>query len=223
MLRVNQLSGFGGQSFAGVLVSTGSDSNTNNPSFTVDLGPPGVKQVLCAFACNDVSGSTVWTWGTGSVGGEAFTYVRAGNRENSGDGGVFTGGATVRALSTSLSGLQTATISMSWGAVMNSTIMLALVVRGVNPTAIDYDGGDNQAGSGPGNDFTISTAGARVVIGAAASSGGPGNFQGPGTEVTALASGALSVGYDLAPTGGAADVYSFSGASKYVISGASFG
>ena len=223
MLRVNQLSGFGGQANSGITITTGAASNTNTPSFTVDLGPPGPKQVLCAFACHDTAGSVPWTWGTGSVGGEAFTYVKAGTQENAGNGGAFTGGATVRALTTSLGGTQTVSISMTWGGTMNATAMLAIVVRGVSPTALSYDGGNYQSGVGPGNDVTLNTAGARIVICAAAAlASPPGSFQGPGVEVTAYTSGNISLGYDLGPAGGASDTYSFAG-GKYVISGAAFG
>jgi hypothetical protein len=221
MLRVNQLSGFGGTAAPALLVATGATTNTSSPSFSVDLGPPGVKQVICAFAATDTNGGLPWTWTTGSVGGEAFTYVVGSGEETAGNGSTYTGGATIRALQTSLSGVQTVSIGISGIGVMDATAMLALVVRGFSTTPIAYDGGANQ-GVSEGNDFTISTVGARLVIGATAAASAPGSFQGPGSEVTAYATGDFSLGYDLSPAGGAADVYSFSG-GKYVIAGASFG
>lgn len=224
MLRINQLSGFGGQAAPGLLIATGSSPNTNNPSFTVDLGPPGIKQVLVVFASADTGNpNDPWTYGTGTVGGESFTYVVGSGEETAGNGSNYTGGVTIRALETSLSGIQTVVMPIvGFAGVMNETDMLALVVRGFSVTPIGYDGGANQ-GESTGNNFTISTVGARIVIGGAAANGGPGNLQGPGSEVTALAIGSRSLGYDLAPAGGAADVYSFSDANKYVIAGASFG
>lgn len=223
MLSVNQLSGFGGGLvIPGLLVSTGSSPNTDNPTFTVDLGPPGVKQVLCVFVSSDEDGSDPWDWSTGSVGGEAFTYVVAAGAEKAGNGSSFTGGATIRTLETELSGPQTVAISISgFSGTMTNNRMLALVVRGYNATPIAYDGGDDIAGDG--NDFTISTVGARLVIGGAAFGGSPGNLQGPGSgEVTPLTGAQYALGYDLVPAGTAGNVYSFSGGS-YVIAGASFG
>lgn len=222
MLRVNQLAGFGGQANPGVIVGTGSSPSTNNPTFSLDLGPPGIKQVLAVFACSDGLGSDPWDWGTGTVGGESFTYVVGSGRENAGNGSTFTGGVTVRALQTSLSGIQTVAMPITgFSGTMTNNRMLALVVRGFNTTPIGYDGGTNE-GASNGNNFTISTVGARVVIGGASASSAPGDLQGPGSEVTAFTSSNLALGYDLAPTGGAADVYSFTG-TKYVIAGASFG
>ncbi len=227
MLKVNQLSGFGGAAGGEMLIATGTASNTSSPSFTVNLGPPGIKQVICAFACQDTSGNDPWTWDTGSVGGEAFTYATPAGQEVAGDGVAFpvgfTGGATVRALQTSLGGNQSIAISMStFSAAMDSTVMLAIVVRGYSATPLAADSGDSEGGS-DGDNFTISTVGARLVIGAAVATGAAGSFQGPGSEVTAYSSGNLALGYDLTPAGGGADVYSFTGASKYVIAGASFG
>lgn len=221
MLRVNQLSGFGGIGF-GMLVSTGSSAGTNTPSFTVDLGPAGLKQVICAFASIDTDGSTPWTYGTGAVGAEAFTYVVPGGEETAGNGGAFTGGATVRALQTTLGGSQTISMSISGFVLpMDMTRMLCIVIRGVSTTPISYDGGSNQPAP-DGDNFTISTVGARLVIGATAAATAPGNFQGPGNAVTVYTDSNIAFGYDLAPAGTTGNVYSFTG-GKYSISGASFG
>lgn len=223
MLRVNQLSGFGsGIAAPSLLIASGTASTTNNPSLSVDLGPSGVKQVLVAFACRGNQGNDPWAWGTGSVGGEAFTYEVPGLEETAGNGSTLTGGATIRSRETTLSGPQTVTIPINgYASSMTETAMLVLVVRGFSATPIAYDGGDNETGSN-GDDFTISTVGARIVIGGAAAASAPGNFQGPGTEVTEVAGTNVSVGYDLLPAGGASDVYSFTG-GKYIIAGASFG
>lgn len=223
MLRVNQLTGFGGQAGAGLLIATGADPNTNSPTYTLDLGPPGVKQVMCCFVCSDNVGADLWSWGTGTVGGESFTYVTPGGEENAGNGSSFTGGATIRALQTSLYGSQTVTIPISgFSGTMTNNRMLAIVGRGFSATPISVDNGDNE-GASNGNNFTINTVGARLVIGGAVATTTPGNLQGPGSgEVTPVSGTELAFGYDLAPAGGAADVYSFTGA-KYVIAGASFG
>ncbi len=222
MLRVNQLSGFGGSPNPYPIINTGSDPNTNNPSYTIDLGPPGVKQVLAVFVCSDTVGSDPWDWGTGTVGGESFTYVVGSGRENAGTGTSFTGGATIRALQTSLSGLQTLVMPISgFSGTMTNNRMMAIVVRGFSTTPIGYDGGTNE-GASNGNNFTISTVGARLVIGGTAASSSPGDLQGPGSEVTEFTSTNLAFGYDPAPAGGGSDVYSFTG-TKYVIAGASFG
>lgn len=222
MLRVNQLSGFGGGGLVPMIINTGSSPNSNNPSYTIDLGPPGVKQVLAVFVCSDPVGSDPWSWGTGTVGGESFTYVVPGGEENAGNGSNFTGGATIRALQTSLSGLQTMTIPVSgFSGTMTNNRMMAIVVRGFSTTPIDVDNGDNE-GASNGNNFTISTVGARLVIGGTSASSSPGNLQGPGSEVTEFTSTNLAFGYDPAPAGGGSDVYSFTG-TKYVIAGASFG
>lgn len=222
MLRVNQLSGFGGLASPGLLVSLGSNPNTNSPAFLLDLGPPGLKQVLAVFACSDVSGNDPWDWGVGSVGGEPFTYVVPIQREQAGNGSNFTGGVTIRSLQTLLSGLQTVTIPvLGFSAIMTNNRMMALVTRGINPTPISYDGGTNQ-GASNGNNATLDTTGAKIVIAGAAVGSAPGDFQGPGNEVTPFTSSNLAFGYDLAPAGGGSDIYSFTG-SKYVIAGAAFG
>jgi hypothetical protein len=214
MLRVNQLSGFGGAGLSAFTFASASDSNTNNPSFSFDLGPAGTKTVICVFACSDSNGSDPWDWGTGSVGGEAFTYVIPGGEENAGNGALFTGGVTIRALQTSLGGVQTVTIPIqNYVGPMNTHQAMLVVARGVSATPISVDNGDN---------FTISTVGARLVVGGCVNGTAPGNMTGPGTEVTLVATSQISIGYDLAPAGGASDVYSFSG-TKYVIAGASFG
>lgn len=222
MLRVNQFSGFGGSASPGMLIYTSTTGATNSPSFTINLGPPGVKQVICAFATTDnVEGNDSWQWGTGSVGGEAFTYAVGSGQESAGDGASYTSGTTIRALQTNLIGEQTVSIPINlFLGTMNSTGMLAFVVRGFSATPIAYDGGNSQGGSA-GDNFTINTAGARLVIGAATGSS-PGNMQGPGSEVTTLSNSVMSLGYDLSPAGGGSDVYSFTG-GKYGISGASFG
>jgi hypothetical protein len=222
MLRVNQLSGFGGSPNPYPIINIGTSPNTNNPSYTIDLGPPGVKQVMAVFACSDSEGSDPWFWDTGTVGGENFTYVVPGNDVQAGTGTSFTGGATIRSLETSLSGIQTVTIPiLSFIGTMTNNRMLAFVVRGFNATPISVDFGENEV-AGDGNNFTLNTVGARLVIGGASASTSPGDLQGPGSEVTAFTSTNLAFGYDLAPAGGASDVYSFTGA-KYVIAGASFG
>lgn len=221
MLKVNQLSGFGGAA-VGVIVRTGSDSNTNNPSYSIDLGPGGPKTVICVFACYDSNGADPWDWGTGSVGGEAFTYATPSGEENAGNGALFTGGVTIRALQTNLAGTQTVTVPIqNFSGPMDTHRAMVLIVRGVSATPISADNGDNE-GASNGDNFTISTVGARLVVGGCVSGSNPGSMTGPGSEVTEVATGVISLGYDLAPAGGGSDVYSFSGA-KYVIAGASFG
>lgn len=223
MLRVNQLSGFGGGAQVGLLVSNGFDSNTNTPSFTVDLGPPGLKQVVAVFACNDISGNDPWDWGTGSVGGVPFSYVVPAGEETAGNGSNFTGGVTIRAVETVLGGEQTVQIPIvGFVATMTNIRMMALVLRGLSSvTPISYDGGHNQ-GASDGNNFTISTVGARLVVGGAVAKSAPGNLQGPGSPHTEVSSSLISFGYDLSPAGTAGNVYSFTG-SKYGIAGAAFG
>lgn len=222
MLKVNQLSGFGSGGFGAITISTASASNTNNPSFNIDLGPAGTKTVICVFACFDTAGTDPWDWGTGSVGGEAFTYVIPGGEENAGNGFAVTGGVTVRALQTSLGGVQTITIPiLNFAGSMSSHQMMTAVARGVSATPISVDNGDNQ-GASNGDNFTISTVGARIVVGGCAAGAAPGSMTGPGSEVTVVSTSNISIGYDLSPAGGASDVYSFSG-TKYVIAGASFG
>jgi hypothetical protein len=225
MLRVNQLSGFGGAVVPSLIVSSGTDTDTNSPTFTVDLGPPGVKQVLAVFGARDTDGSDAWTWGTGTVGGESFTYIVASGRENAGNGSTFTRGITVRAMETSLSGLQTVSMPIvGFGSTMDNTAMLALVVRGVSTTPIGYDGGTNQGGSN-GDNFTISTVGARIVIGGMGyASGAGGGMTGPGSGIVdVIGANDLFLSYDIAPAGTSGNVYSFSGSDKYVVAGASFG
>jgi hypothetical protein len=221
MLRVNQLAGFGGAAST-ISISSGTDLSSNNPSFTVDLGSAGPKQVLCAFACFDGVGDNPWTWGTGTVGGESFSYVVGSGEESAGNGSNFTGGATIRAIETSLGGSQTITIPIvGYSAGAMDTVMLAVVLRGVSVTPLSYDGGSSQ-GSSDGDDLTLNTSGARIVIAATSAATAPGNFQGPGTETTLLSGSNLALGYDLSPAGGGSDVYSFSG-GKYTITGAAFG
>jgi hypothetical protein len=225
MLRVNQLSGFGGSVIPALIVSSGTDTNTDSPTFTVDLGPPGVKQVLAVFGAADPDGSDPWDWGTGDVGGESFTYVVASGRENAGNGSTITRGVTIRALETSLSGLQTVSMPIvGFSGTMDHTSMLALVVRGYSTTPIGYDGGTNQGGS-DGDNFTISTVGARIVIGGVAyASGAGGGMTGPGSGIVdVIGANDIWLSYDLAPAGTTGNVYSFSGGQDYVIAGASFG
>lgn len=222
MLKVNQLAGFGSGGLGAITISTASDANTNNPSFSIDLGPAGTKTVICVFGCYDTIGTDPWGWGTGSVGGEAFTYTISGGEENAGNGFGLTAGVTIRALQTTLGGVQTITIPISgFSSTINDHAMMAVVARGISATPISVDNGDNE-GASNGDNFTISTAGARIVVGGCASGSAPGSMTGPGSEVTVVATSQISIGYDLSPAGGASDVYSFSG-SKYVIAGASFG
>lgn len=221
MLRVNQLSGFGGTP-PDMLIASAQSANTDTPSFLVNLGPPGLKQVICAFASHDVYGNDPWSWGIGAVGGEPFTFVIPGGDENAGNGGALTAGATIRSLQTSLGGEQAITCPIvGFSGIMDTIAMLAFVVRGFNPTPISYDNGDNQTGA-TGNNVSLNTVGARLVLVAAGAASAPGSLQGPGSEITEIAASRVSIGYDLLPAGGAADVYSFTG-GKYVIAGAAFG
>jgi hypothetical protein len=225
MLRVNQLSGFGGSVIPALIVSSGTDTGTDSPTFTIDLGPPGIKQVLAVFGASDNDGSDPWDWGTGTVGGESFTYTVAGGREQAGNGTTVTRGITIRALETSLSGVQTVSMPIvGFSGTMNATSMLALVVRGFSTTPIAYDGGENEV-TGDGDNFTISTVGARIVIGGMAySSGVGGGMTGPGSGIVdVIGANDLFLSYDTAPAGGGSNVYSFSGSNKYVVAGASFG
>lgn len=222
MLRVNQLSGFGG-AFGGpeIVIFDGTASNTNSPSWTINLGPPGPKQVMVAFACFDTVGNDPWDWATGSIGADAFTYAPTDTR--AGDGASATGGATIRTVQTFLSGDQTLAIQINnFGGTMNSYRFLAFVTRGFSPTPISFDAGQNQDAFPEGRDCTLNTSGARLVIVCAeAHLTAPGNLQGPGSEVTVGTGSNTAVGYDLAPAGGASDVYTFSG-TTYVIAGAAF-
>lgn len=225
MLRVNQLTGFGGQAGPQLLItSSPNQSNTNTPNFPIDLGPPGVKQVLAVFACsNDSVGNDPWVWGTGNISGEAFTFVFPSGDETAGTGISFTGGVTVRSLQTSLSGIQTVVMPIvGYAGTMANNRMLALVTRGFSATPKSHDRGENEV-VGDGNNFTLNTSDARVVIGACVGFGsGPGNMTGPGSPITAVSGTRLALGYDLLPAKGTSDVYAFSG-SKYVIAGAAFG
>jgi hypothetical protein len=222
MLRVNQLSGFGPQSAFRPSVQTGSDTNTNSPSFSIDLGGDGVKQVICVLACQDNVGSDPWDFGTGTVGGESFTYAIASGEENAGNGTDFTAGVTIRAIQTSLTGTQTVTIPIvGFTGVMTNNRFMVIVARGISTTPISQDSGDNETGAN-GDNFTISTVGAKIVVGGCVGETAPGVMTGPGNPITAVEGTFPSIGYDLSPAGGAADVYSFAG-GKYVIAGASFG
>jgi hypothetical protein len=224
MLGVNQLSGFGGTGGGPEMsIQTDTVSNTNSPAWTIDLGPPGPKQVLVMFASADNFGTDPWDWGTGSVGGEAFTYVVPGGQETSGNGSGHTGGVTVRTIETSLSGNQTLEIPIvGFTGTMNENRFLAFITRGFSATPIDYYDGTNQGSFPDGRDCTLNTAGARlVIVGTTAFLTAPGDLQGPGTEVTAGTGSTTAVGYDLSPAGGAADVYTFTG-TTYNIAGASF-
>lgn len=226
MLRVNHLSGFGGAAFGGpdMTIYTGTASNTNSPSWTINLGPPGPKQVMVAFAAYDDVGTDPWTWGTGSVGGEAFTYVVGSGEESAGTGATSTGGSTIRTLQTSLSGDQALAMSIdAFGGTMNDIRYLAFVTRGFSSTPISYDGGDNQIAFPSGRDCILNTAGARfVIVASSAFLSAPGNLQGPGTEVTEGTGSNTAVGYDLSPAGGGTDTYTFTG-TTYTIAGAAFG
>lgn len=222
MLGVNQLTGFGGgiggPSFA---ATTGLSSNTNSPSFSVDLGPPGPKQVICAFCNNDGSGNDPWDWGTGDVGGEAFTYVVSSGSYTVGNGSGYTGGVTIRALQTNLYGVQTISIPIqNFGFTIDATRMLACVTRGFNATPIAIAASQN-SGASTGA-ISLNTAGARLVLVGASSTGTAGNITGPGSPVTAVASGALSLGYDLSPAGGGTDAYATVSA-RNILAGAAFG
>lgn len=58
-------------------------------------------------------------------------------------------------------------------------------------------------------------------LGGGVSGPGPGDFTGPGDEVTVISGGQISMGYDRSPPGGA-QTYDFTGPT-YVIAGAAFG
>jgi len=225
MLRINQLSGFGHGPAEPEEPTILSVTTGNALSLSVDLGPVGRKQVFLAVACTDNLGADPWDWGTGSVGGEPFTYAVPSGDESAGTGGTFTAGATIRAMETELGGTKTVTIPIQnfWG-VMNSTVMLVIVATGFDAAPISYDGGNNQGGGSAGSSAVLNTAGAKLVLVAGSASFGNnlGNFRGGGNPTNGIFSSPLGTGYDDAPSGGAADVYDFQ-PYGYVISGAAFG
>ena len=110
MLRVDRLSGFGGQANSGITITTGR-RRTQIPQLHGGPRSAWATQVLCAFACHGTAGSVPWTWGTGSVGGEAFTYVKTGTRKMPGTVSLSRAALLSRALTTSLGGTQTVSIS----------------------------------------------------------------------------------------------------------------
>lgn len=220
MLRMNQLSGFGGQG-PSLLVRTASALNTDAPTFEIDLGPPGLKQVFIGVACYDVSGNDAWDWTVGTLGGEPLTQNTPPTSYNAGNGSNVTQGATIRSIQTHLGGVQTLSIGAAgFAGIMNEWEVMAIVTRGLGVTEISKDGGNNQVAA-TGNDVTLNTAGARIVI-VVAGALNPGTLSGPGTEVTVVSTSRAGIGYDMNPAGGASDVYQFSG-GKYVIAGAAFG
>ena len=163
--------------------------------------------------------------GTGSVGGEAFTYVKTGTRKMPGTVSL-SRAALLSAPSQRLSaGRKRSPFPADVGRHNErDSHALAIVVREVSPTALSYDGGNNQGGVGTRNDVTLNTAGARIVMRAAAAhsiaarqlSRATGWKSRPTPDVKHI-----SLDDDLTDRRGASDTYSFA-SGKYVISGAAF-
>ncbi len=225
MLGLTHLSGFGVGGAQGFRVITQSKANTSYPTFTVDLGPPGLKQVFIVVAVHDVNGSDPWTFSTGTLDGDALTAIIGSGQEVAGNGLNWSAGATIRAIETTKGGevdiaIQAVSFVSNWDVVE----MMAIITTGMSITPIATDSGDSQ-GSSNGANFTIDTSGASLVLGAGVGSAGgsiPGAMTGPGNEVTPVSGARVSIGYDRSPAGGATDTYDFA-AATYVIAGAAFG
>lgn len=222
MLRVNQLSGFGGRLLMPPKIITQQVGAGDIVNWNPDLGPAGRKQVFFIMSCNGVKADDPWVFGDGTFAGGPWDWVYPGSDVQAGNGLSFTGGVTIRAKDTELGGVQTLQSTVvGYTSNMAQSRMLCVVMRGMNSVIpLSYDGGTNQ-GEANGNEVTLNTTGARLVLAGRASQGAGGTFQGGGDPITATEIAAQSLGYDLSPPGGVVN-YSFTGV-KYVIAGAAFG
>ena len=102
-----------------------------------------------------------WTSGPDRLAAKRSPTSRPAPRENAGTVSLLTGGATVRALTTSLGGTQTVSIPADMGRHNERDgHAMAMLFGGVSRRHCPDDGGNNQGSGGAGNDVTLNTAGA---------------------------------------------------------------
>ena len=221
MLRVNRLSGVRRAGELGNYDHHRGGVEHKYPSFTVDLGPPGPKQVLCAFACHD-SNSVPWTWGPDRLAANVH-HVKTGTgkcRERWRFHGRRYCPRPHNVSRRDANGLHSHDMGRHNG---TRRPCWPLLFAGLARRHCPYDGGNNQGGVGPGNDVTLNTAGARIVIiAAAALASPPGNFQRARGGSHGLPPVETYLSDMTSDRRGHRIPYSFAG-GKYVISGAAFG
>lgn len=223
MLRVNQLSGFGGGLVLPPKVEVRTAGAGNTINWSPNLGPEGPKQVIMIMTCDGNLSDDPWAFAAGTFAGGPWDWVYPNGDWQAGSGFGFTGGATIRAKQTTLGGVQTVqSVVSGYASSMVQSRATFIIMRNLGSIIpLSYDGGNNQNGAGTGNEVTLNTTGAKLVVAARASAGGAGLFVGGGNPLTSVAITEQSHGYDLQPPGGVLD-YTFTG-SKYVIAGAAFG
>ena len=193
------------------VLSPADQTNTNTPTFSVDLGAAGTKQVIVAFAMRDAAISDGFTV-SATLDGDAMTELQ--------DDGLFDGVNTTIAASLYV-------IETTKGGVLNIVATVAgftgtldrcsaavFVATGLNPTPIDTLSDSSALG---GYELALDTTGATLVVVAGSRFSGTVGLSGGGALTSVVAANSLGIAYDRAPDG---DPYTSSG---NVLVGASFG
>lgn len=215
MLALTHLGGFG---FIDAPVFTWENdavAHTNSPSWEVDLGPPGKKQIIMMIGRYDGGVSDQFTE-SATFNGSAMTNRRF---SGYGDGSTRTIGVGIYTYDTTEGGAATIASPISgFTGTMDSHWATVLVVRGYSTTPVEAlatftgDGGRN------GDSIAIDTVGANLVVVAGATiASDPGVLTGSDTEVTTHNVTRVCLGYVLNPGSSAARVYDFSGATDAIV------
>lgn len=225
MLAVTHLAGFGvGARRESFRVVTGSAVNTNTPSIPVDLGPVGLKQVFLAFGVFDTVGNDPWTFAAGTLDGDALTPVFILGREAAGNGNAVgvTSGATICTIETTKGGVVNAAISpVGFSGVWNEIEMMAIIATGMSTAPLSATSGSPFRGVNTHLPLTTTDASLVIGVGTSVTVNPPGLLTGPGSPMTPVGTGRVSIGYDRSPPAGAS-TYDFE-KNTYVIAGAAFG